>query len=339
MLYSREERRLLTAGEIARKAVHRVWRMLAPPRLPELAALMTRYGRQGDAPAVLFLGDSVLDRVSRTDNDRRSLRTMLEELADDRGGGLALGRPAFHPGVFVAMMRAVLALPQRPQAVVVAINLRCFSPQWDRHPGWQFEREIVAFERFAAQPFQQAPRLRPFQPSSEAMRAYDAEPVQYLGGAFDTIGGYRRLIATKPADEQGQRFRRAQIFVYHYLFDLSVDHRRLSQLRELLRLASDAGLPTLLYVTPVNVEGGSRLVGPQFAECIAAHVRAVRDALDRDRPVLDLSALVDSDGFLYPEDPTEHLNERGRAALVRALRPALDEVVPSRTPSIIGLAE
>ncbi|MFN8535449.1 MAG: hypothetical protein U0556_18085 [Dehalococcoidia bacterium] len=321
MLYSREERQLLSKGEIARKAAGRLWRTIVPPRFGDLQALIDAYGEGGTAPATLFLGDSVFGRISRNDRDRRSLGEMLAGAAGD---GLAIGRPAYHPGLFLAFVEALLALPRRPRTLVLAINLRCFSPQWDRHPGWQFDREIAALRRFAVRPTSRAPRLRETTASPAALRTYDAEPVDYLGGDYSTIGGYRRLIATRPSDEAGQRKRRAQIFVYHYLFALASDHHHLDSLGGLIRLARDAELPLSLYLTPINIEGGVSLAGAPFAVRLAENAATLRAALDpllptASQPIADFSTLVGADGFLYREDPTEHLNETGREALVNAV--------------------
>jgi hypothetical protein len=65
----------------------------------------------------------------------------------------------------------------------------------------------------------------------------------------------------------------------------------------------------------VDVESGTRSVGPEFREAMAAHTGLIRDLLaERKVPLLDLSASLDASLFDWRDRlyPNEHLKEKGR---------------------------
>src|SRR5439155_15030985 len=107
----------------------------------------------------------------------------------------------------------------------------------------------------------------------------------------------------------------ADSFVINYLQDLPRDHRKIRSMISIVRRCRSAGIRPFFYVTPVDVETGSGLLGAGFRETVARHVSILRDALAGEgAPLLDLSAELGSSAFSWrsEEAPNEHLVDSGR---------------------------
>ena len=48
---------------------------------------------------------------------------------------------AYHIGIYLEYAQYIVAQENLPQVVIIPINLRSFSPEWDMRPEYQFEKE------------------------------------------------------------------------------------------------------------------------------------------------------------------------------------------------------
>jgi hypothetical protein len=285
-------------------------------------SLHEHFDRRAAPPSILYFGDSVVERVSRDDVDTRTLGEMVAERRG-RKSCLAVSHSAYHPGVYLGLLRALGRMRHRPSLLIVPINLRCFSPQWDLRPAYQFAAELRALERYVADGTLPEPIAPPIE-STEALAAYDQQGVSYPSSPHDRIGLFRAIVDRKAETEQDRVARLEQIFKFHYTHPLRGDHRRLVQLRELVDLATSMKIEVFTYLTPINYEAGLRYAGASFGIECEASIGTIRKSLN-DR-VVDWSQLVPMSGFVSPDIANEHLNERGRVTLADAI----DQTAPGR---------
>jgi hypothetical protein len=112
-------------------------------RYQTLASIVVHYGQAATTPPeISMFGDSVAERVSRNDSDKRSLAQMVSENVAPRTF-MALTRSAHQPDIYEPLIRAMLLQPRRPRVLIVPVNLRSFSPQWMLSPDWHFAQEIL----------------------------------------------------------------------------------------------------------------------------------------------------------------------------------------------------
>lgn len=268
-----------------------------------------------DPPSVLYFGDSVVERVSRDDVDKRTLGEMVTERRG-RERWLAVAHSAYHPGIYLALLRALQRMRHRPSLLIVPINLRCFSPQWDLRPAYQFADELRALEHYVNEGVLPGP-ITPVVETAEALAAYDAHRVTYPSSPHDRIGIFRAIVERKAETEQDRVARLEQIFKFHYTHPLHRDHRRLVQLRELVDLALSMKIEVFTYLTPINHEAGVRYAGTSFRTECDTSVGTIRDTLG-DR-LVDWTRLLPATAFVQPDIANEHLNAGGRIALAEAI--------------------
>lgn len=289
---------------------------MSPPYGP-LARLVESYGAGGTAPEYLYFGDSVLERVADQDRDRRLVHQMFAERRAPRRV-CALSHGAFHPGVFLALTRCLQQLERRPELAIVPINLRCFSPQWDLEPAYQFAGEIELLNQFAAHPSAQLPSFTEVAASRELYEEFDRTPTSIVGSPLTTVGQFRLVIEATPATEEQARFREQQIFRFFYMYQLARDHRHVVALRELFQTLRTLGIPALVYATPINNGAAQAVLGEAFSTQIGINVATLVGALG-DVRLLDWSTTFPPEMFFHTKFHTEHLNERGRLRLVDLL--------------------
>jgi hypothetical protein len=283
---------------------------------PALAVIAAAYQRAAMAPPVVVFGDSVMERVSRDDTDQRPLGEMIAAALPRRA--LILSQSAFNPSVYRALAAVLVRAAARPEQVVVPINLRSFSPQWDLHPAWQFGQELAAVENFLRDS-RRIPAIADVLEGPDFFRDYDAVPIKCTFSDCSTVGDFRRLVDSSPHTEEGRNARARQIFAFHYAYELTRDHRKLADLVRCIQLLTRAHIRTLVYLTPVNVEAGSRLAGAPWRSALRSNANVVLSAVGAagslGLSVLNWSEALPASHFFHDDLSTEHLNEHGRTKL------------------------
>lgn len=290
---------------------------------PTLGKLLKRY--EGDrAPPVLLLGDSVSERVSNTDQDVRNLAEMVEQKLGSTTATLSISGTGYHMGVFEAFIRCLGKTRHRPALVVLPINLRSYSPQWDRDPRYQYDEEIQAVERY----IERGKRSRFLRRKPLDWAAFERMSVAYPASSERSIGDFLRVIDSQPLGEDERLQRRRTIFRFHYLHPLVENHRRLRQLQRLVNAAIELGVSVLAYVTPLNFQAGEELHGDAFRRAISAQLGVVRHVLESvptqgRLQFVDASLSLDRGHFFHDYEPSEHLNQRGREVLANLIANAV----------------
>jgi hypothetical protein len=301
-----------------RRRIKRWWNTITPRRYPHLADLVTAFSDPERAPAVVGFGDSVWERVSRDDLDRRTLAQMLAEILRDRGVSTHFVHGSgYNQLVFLGFVRVLASLRAKPAAAIIAVNLRSFSPQWQFNPLWRADAERRALARYLSS--RRTPRfLPPAFPSARDVVEYDATRVSYPGTSYTTIGDFRRIVAARPDGEDARAERMRVLFRFHYMHPLVASNDHLVALSETLRTLQTLGVRTLCYITPVNVMAGNRHLGADFERIVSKNVDVIHSLIQQsaaDVELVDLSRAFPSGLFFHDDEATEHLNEAGRTRL------------------------
>ncbi|MBN8656073.1 MAG: hypothetical protein J0M11_10075 [Anaerolineae bacterium] len=303
----------LTVGRVRKSAE-------SLPPYPELVKLLEAFNNKVSAPDILFLGDSVLLRVSRDDTDTDTLDRMLSKKLNGRFSLLSIAHTAYHMQVYKSLIEVLDKTKRRPKVVILPINLRSFSPQWDFYPAWQFRDEVRAVERYLSNPPCEIATVGEVPVTAYLLRLFDAIPVKYPFTEFNRIGQFRNMIASKPKNEDQKNYRLRQIFIYHYMHPLADDHPKIKTLEECVHILSVLRIPIVLYVTPINWEAGRKYVGQEFIEAVKSNVSMISNSLslhqtDNNVRFEDFSTLLEAGCFFSDDNATEHLNQQGRARL------------------------
>ena len=89
---------------------------------PPLCRLVAAYDAESASPDILYLGDSVLERVAHQDRDRRLVHEMLADRVAERHRVCGLSHAAFNPAVYLALVRCLTRLKQRPKTVIIPVT-------------------------------------------------------------------------------------------------------------------------------------------------------------------------------------------------------------------------
>jgi hypothetical protein len=111
---------------------------------PELTQLIELFNSAKPTPEVLYLGDSVVERISKYDVDTRTLGTMVGDCLQGKLSVAYIAHSAYHLRIFYGFIQVIKTLKRRPHVIILPINLRSFSPQWDLNPVWQLEPERLS---------------------------------------------------------------------------------------------------------------------------------------------------------------------------------------------------
>jgi hypothetical protein len=281
---------------------------------------------------ILYFGDSVVERVSRNDVDKTPLGQMVANKLRGRYTADIVSYSAYRPQIYWALSRTLAFAKKKPGLIILPINLRSFSPQWDWNPSFDFEREISAINRYNADPQKKMIRLVPTNQIPVGFwkrRAFLRRKVQYPFSSFQRINQFMDTIANKSKNPSDADFRWRQIFIFHYLYRLEANHRQLIYLQKLLSFLHDLGIPVVSYLTPINYQAGVRYLGDVFKTLVLENVgkiwrqmagkplSAISDTIYMG-PKLTLANwtfMLTENFFFHRNEPTEHLNESGRNKL------------------------
>ncbi|MGW9949723.1 hypothetical protein J2W92_005074 [Rhizobium leguminosarum] len=269
-----------------------------------------------DTADIALFGDSVMERVSRHDRDRRTLGQMVADIASPRSV-VILSRSAHNPDIYLPLLQAMAKARRKPRTIVIPINLRCFSPQWEMSPDWTFDQEKRIISRYLRWRWSAIKPVDDVYFDAEKHANFAQEPVEYELSPLSTIGEFKRVIASEPSRE-----RSAAIFTYHYTHRLSQSNLRLKSLRDCVKIAHSIAREVIVYITPINMEALQRFVGPKAADIVFNNIRTIEMALGDEHLSNWIQALPET-SFFSEDLATEHLNEVGRQALASLISETL----------------
>ncbi len=281
-------------------------------------------------PDVIYLSDSTNAWIDGHDEDRRPISAMLDELLADASVA-SVERGAYHAQVYEAFVDLIISRNLQPRAVIVPINLRSFSPEWDPRPEYQFEnskhhiRHADDTVALGLGPVQQMLRLS--ETTYVSQHEYKQLPV--FRGA-EIVG--RVLEFDNPSyDSQVTDDRTLNKFIFHYMYPLDQQHRKLTSLKRIAEKAKLARLNVVFYITPIDIETGEKHLPNEFRQHVASNVDIVLNTLKEHRPrVLNLALSLPPDGFSWDKYPNEHMKECGRKLVARELAQVMHQALDFR---------
>lgn len=294
-----------------------------PKPYPALAKLAANYDSQLRKGAeILFLGDSVVERIAWQDIDKRTIDRMLKDLLPSNKRVVCISQGAYHFNIYLNLLNLLRHMRHKPKLVILPINMRCFSPQWDLNPAWQFEEEIRALQTYPET--RKIPAIRinadaiPF-PQTDWNTEFEFPYTD-----LKRVEQFFNLTKNIPQDPEGKFYRRKQLYIFHYLNELHADHRRLTSFIKIMDLLKELKINVLTYITSINYQGAIRYVGEGFIERVRSNADLVKGIvqpyIDSGQVCfLDLQEYLTSENFFHMDELTEHLNQFGRIKIAQAL--------------------
>lgn len=279
-----------------------------------------------DRPAdVLFFGDSVITAFSICDSGPALIPDVLAQMLGREV--VTIAHWAYSPIVYQDYVKLLRTTAHRPRLVVLPVNVRVFSEQFYRNPDFHFRQRRMRVRRAALGlvpgdfPGWLLGRVR----EEIDDELYHRAPVEIDGkvlGSNDDIERRAKIdevleCLDGPYDYHDELKLR---FTYHYMGRIPEDHPVFADLERTVEELKALGIPVLAYITPIDVEEGTRYVGPRFATRVAENVATVASALDRlEIPYENLYLDVGAEDFIDKAYACEHMNQVGRARVAERL--------------------
>ena len=295
------------------------------------------YGGDAPAPRILLLGDSVIFTAGSCDQDRRGLGEFIAARLGEPVQTLA--HPAHTPLVQQAQIRFLAHARQRPEFLLIPLNLRWLSVHWGDNPDYQFtqRRLWLALVDGDWPPFSTWPAIlrTTFGDQAEsARRSWEKRRVQSdWGEPLGTVGELERDLparnldcAAAPPDPIEARQMRRQ-YTYHYATPPRHLAEMLDAVAQLRQRAQVLGLQPIFYFTPIDYEAIRRDGDPRVLAALEHRKTLLRTAIgDAGIPVFDFSQRLGHAHFIDRRYACEHLGEHGRQALAEMIAHELERL-------------
>lgn len=297
---------------------------------------------------ILYFGDSTVWHPLGS----QTTAQMLQEYFPDRTVA-ELSHAAYNLDLYEHYVQRLVTYSKvhdyAPALVIIPINMRSFSPEWDLRPSYQFTQEKVALDygvtlvRLFGRPVNIFGGFEPSITTDEflATTIYSNTVVAGTVADFEAALGNFELAEQENAQfiyyaEPPAEGEIENTLIYYYMQPLSPEHRKLQALLTIVDQLQEQEIQLLFYITPVDVELGDVYLGATFRERFSANVAVVQQLLaERNVPVLDLAYALPA--FYFSD--TEHLQQDGKRQIAEALAQQIDPAVletiaqPAATPT------
>lgn len=258
---------------------------------------------------VIYFGDSSASNYGLDDSDKRPLPQMLKEILT--GHTMAsIDSAAYAAEVFLEFSKHMINEKYYPEFVVIPVNMRSFSPSWDKNPGYQFEDQKAILKSKLLFMFLKTTEAFDKKSKLNEITQEEFENTEVFNGE-EVVGTAKEF--------EGHEFRHyseenmKNSILYFYMFSLKEDNDKLGSLSEIARILLENNIKPIFYITPVDYETGERYFPGEFSERLKNNVETIKSVLkENDINALDLSMDLKPDFFAWERYPNEHLNEKGR---------------------------
>ncbi len=282
--------------------------------VPEVA-LLDRFLREHQR--VIYFGDSVPKTVQTHEADKSTVAEKIAKI--DPAYSIAdFSRGSDNTDMYAIYLHYISREAVRPQAVIIPINLRSFSPSWDLKPEYQAEK-LKFF--FSARPKIVTDFYRPLAilgalnlnevPEEKFLQT----PVYYGTTTVGLVRDFENKLKSATTTENIR-----DVYIYDYMYDLGEDHRKLRSLEDAIETAQAAGIAVYSYLTPIDYQNGERYVGKDFLPQTRKNAETVCHVLsEKGVTCFNWAFDLDSSNFIHGPFPDEHLNAQGRQFLAEHL--------------------
>lgn len=316
--------------------------VIRPPKLPQEILALDQHLQAG--VDTVYLGDSILIYPP----GEPTIPEMLRGLLPDHTIG-AVAHPAYQPDLYERYVNYLVKHKSQVKTVIIPINMRSFSPEWDLRPTYQFEREktILTYGPFLSTLFYQLfATFGLFDTSISETEFLEAtvfngdQPTGKVAEFEELIGDRDAQAKTNltefdyhaglPAEDEVEALKGT--LVYYYMSNLDPPHRKLESLRVISRLLHANGINPIFYITPINYQLGDQYLGQTFRERLTENTAVVAQTLAGEGvEVLNLVFELEAYNFV----DTEHLTENGKTYVAEVLAATIEPGQLNRLTSTI----
>ncbi len=275
------------------------------PYYPE-RLLLDKYSRE--KRQIIYFGDSVIKYAGSDDKDKSSVVEMLSKINPAYTIG-DISHGGYYLKIDEAVFKYILKSPNKPEAVILPINLHSFSPGV-KGPGYQFEKEIfyLKMPRLVTYFYKPLAILKAININTVKYSEYSQTPVYYGKEKIGVAGDFDNPSVYSPDTESVRK-----LYVFTFMQSLDKGHEQLKMLNDIIDLAGKAKVKLYVYLTPINFEEGTKYVGSDFIKQTTANAEVICLVLkEKNLPCLNLAFSLNSNNFASPIYPNEHVNEKGR---------------------------
>lgn len=312
-----------------------------PPELPdEILALDEQLQNGID---ILYLGDSTLIYPT----GEPTIPEILREMRTDYAIG-DVAHPAYNLDLYERYVNYLVANKYQVESVIIPINMRSFSPEWDLRPSYQFEREKAIltygprlstlfyrpFDTFglfdspiSQDDFQHATVFNGDQPVGDVAEFEELLGIEAVENSLDENDF--AYYASTPSDDEIEVIKGT--LVYYYMNGLDDHHRKIQSLKATSRLLTENGIKPIFYITPINYELGEQHMGDPFREQVTENTAIIERILSR-KGVDVLNLAFDLEAYNFVD--TEHLTENGKSYVAKTLAEAIGASESDEQPSV-----
>jgi hypothetical protein len=287
-------------------------------------------------PDVLYLGDSTTSFVSATDVDRRRLYRMIGDSLGDGVTMHTLHGGSYNPALFNEFLRLAAASPHRP-VVVLPLCIRVRTLPWIEHPIFGHKQAT----RYLTSVAQGTPawRVRAGFPRPTAAQFAEFYQLPHPTWAGElTVGDYIQTLKNAKAAGLSEADRVRLLYAYHHGGRIEAGTEHLAAVSALGATLRGLGCEFFAYQTPVPVQTGTELYGPEFDELARHNFGLLQEAFlagaGEQASVLQTGLDFTAEEFIDPQDASEHLNQQGRARLAELIATQVTERLANRRSSV-----
>jgi hypothetical protein len=276
---------------------------------------------------VLIFGDSVTYTSAECDADKRTIPEMLDANIGETTAKITHG--AYSPFINRHLVDLLDAPNRKIDTVIIPLNLASFYSRWTDRIGFRFflngayldfrtSRSIdvrsIVMDHLVDNGWFPEPRF-PITSRGEVLPA-----MTYIGRSLDC--------GAPPPTEQ-ERIQLKTLFRSTYDAPPIYPEDIEESLRSTVRKLSKLKIRTLVYLTPIDLEGARGFVGPDLVHQIDAKAsRALSIASEEGAEILDLHAALSSEHFMDKRYVCEHLYASGRQFVAQQVAAKLRDEGP-----------
>lgn len=277
---------------------------------------------------IIYFGDSTNITVGKDDSDHRTIAGMLHDMASQWSLGSVV-HPAYHIGIYLEFCKYLVRQGYRPVVIIIPINMRSFSPDWDRRPHYQYEIQKIILKggllKSILLAFYKPLMMFKYNFFTISQQEFLDTPVFYGHRQVGTAKDFNNSSYIKYSDKN---MKNQLIFSYMYGLSLSPQHRKLKALVETAKLLIRNNIKVIFYITPIDWETGEKYLPGEFLKQLRENTQLIISLLSMEGvEVLDISTVLPTNCFYWYLYPNEHLNQRGRMYVAEQLYLKLKQIL------------